>query len=68
MKSKDKAAILNMGVKELAKEARDLQQRLMQVSIERRTKQIKNLRASKTDRKKLAVVLTAQRMKELSHE
>jgi ribosomal protein L29 len=68
MKTKDKTAIMHMDVKELEKQARELREKLTEASITKKTKQIKNSRVTRTERHKLAVVLTALRAKELAHE
>ena len=55
-------------VKELIAEASSMKKKLAVLSLDRYTKQPKNVRERKTMRKQLARILTVIREEELSHE
>ena len=66
MKKKDKNAIAEMSKEELGKHIAETRSKLSQLSVSRYTKQVKNVRETKNLRRRLAVMLTFQRQKELS--
>ncbi len=68
MKIKQKQAIHAMTDSELKKHIAELKQKLAQVTLSRKTKQLKNVRETRTLRQHIAVCLTVVRKREMSHE
>jgi len=60
--------MINKSIEELAKEATSIRQNIAKKIIERKVKPDKNSNAIKTLKKRLAVVLTVARQKELTKE
>lgn len=67
MKKKEKTALQNMNDTELTKTVREARAKLAEWSVNRYSKQSKNVRESKTIRLKIAVARTYARVKELAH-
>jgi len=68
MKYKEKQDIKKMSIQDIVKEVDALEQTLKKIRIERYTKQMKNSREGKNIRKRIAVLLTFQKEKQLSEE
>ena len=68
MKYKEKQDIKKMSIQDIVKEVDALEQTLKKIRIERYTKQMKNSREGKNIRKRIAVLLTFQKEKQLSGE
>jgi len=67
MKNKDKSLLIQADVQDLVKQAQDLRTKLAALTVSRYTKPSKNVREALFLRKKLAVVLTYIRQKELQY-
>jgi ribosomal protein L29 len=67
MKKKDRQIIFQTDVIELKKQARELEKALAAGEVNRYTNQSKNVRERKNLRRKLAVIRTVIRQKELAH-
>jgi len=65
MKYKEKQDIKKMSIQDIVKEVDALEQTLKKIRIERYTKQMKNSREGKNIRKRIAVLLTFQKEKQL---
>ncbi len=68
MKKKEKTSFRSMTVAELDKVITESQSKLAAFMINRYSKQSKNVHEGRALRSKLAVVMTAKRMKEFNHE
>ncbi len=65
MKRKDKEQFKTLSLSELRKTLQDMEEKLKIWSVERRVKQVKNVREVAELRRKIAVALTIIREKEL---
>ena len=65
MKYKEKQDRKKMSIQDIAKEVDGLRETLKKIRIDRYTKQIKNSREGKNIRKRIAVLLTFQKEKQL---
>ncbi len=68
MKLKERTTIANMSVTELAKLIAEEKHKLADYRVNRYSKQSKNVRESTAMRRKIAIMQTALRAKELLHE
>lgn len=68
MKKKEMTSLTSMTVQELGKVLTDAATALAILTMNRQTKQVKNVHEGKTLRRKIAVVSTLLRQKELTHE
>ncbi|OGG04998.1 hypothetical protein A2Z33_06945 [Candidatus Gottesmanbacteria bacterium RBG_16_52_11] len=68
MKNKEKTALKASDKDELIRNAAALSDKLAQMHVSRYTNPPKNLREQRAMRRKLAVILTLLREKELTHE
>ncbi|HCM82414.1 MAG: hypothetical protein UW37_C0009G0012 [Candidatus Gottesmanbacteria bacterium GW2011_GWA2_44_17] len=67
MKYKEKQNLKKTSVPELLKEAEKLEEQQRKIRVDRYTKQMKNSREGKNIRKKIAVILTFIKEKELQN-
>lgn len=67
MKKKERVAYLNSTMEELHKHLTNTESALVHWSIDRHTKQMKNSREKSNMKKKIAVLKTFIRQKELAH-
>lgn len=68
MKKKEKQTVVNMTTQELGKVLADARTALTILTMNRHTKQLKNVREGTALRRKIAVVSTLLRQKEITHE
>jgi ribosomal protein L29 len=68
MKYKEKQDIKKMSIQDIVKEVDALEQTLKKIRVDRYTKQMKNSREGKNIQKRIAVLLTFQKEKQLSGE
>jgi ribosomal protein L29 len=68
MKKKEKVTLYNQDSAELVKQAAELRRKIDNQRLARYTKPSKNLREANGWRKKLAIILTYIRQKEIQHD
>ncbi len=68
MKKKEQASVHNMTVEELRKAVGEARTKLTEFTVQKMTRQSKNVREGRFLRRKLAALLTVLREKEIVHE